>query len=191
MTAKKQTHDKRKTPTKSPESREVAVLNPPGPDRQVAVYRLLVAARKQWFIDALRETLGLLDQAVVKDEMLKYVPPDALQLLASAGLRDEYIFPVPAVLEAKPSLVGYYRMLLGAPQKSFYKGSTGMGPFKTMEELGTISENQKKRLPAFCKAMAGVLADLVRQIDIITERDVRELPLLTFGAQLQAQITRS
>ena len=126
----------------------------------------------------------------MKDEIKKYVPPDAQRLLAGAGLRDEYIFPVPAVLEAKPSLVGYYRMLLGAPQKSFYKGSTGMGPFKTMEELGTVSDNQRQRLPAFCKSMAGVLAELVRQIEEITERDVRELPLLTFGAQLQAQITR-
>ena len=151
----------------------------------MAFYQLLAAARKQWFIDALREALKSLDQAAVKNDIQKYAPPDALQLLAGAGLRDEYIFPIPSVLEAKPSLVGYYRMLLGAPQKSFYKGSTGMGPFKTMEELGTISDNQKKRLPAFCKAMAGVLADLVRQIDEITERDVRELPLLTFGAQLQ------
>jgi hypothetical protein len=185
MTAKKQTRKENKTPTKSLKPRGTAILGPPGPDRQVAVYHLLVAARKQWFIDVLWDTLKSLDQAVVKGEMLRYVPADALRLLAVAGIRDEHIFPVPAVLEAKPSLVGYYRMLLGAPQKSFYKGSTGMGPFKTMEELGTISDNQRKLLPSFCKAMAGVLADLVRQIDDITERDVRELPLLTFGTQLQ------
>ena len=190
MTTAKQTRKKNKTPTKSPNSGGAAVLSPPGPGRQVAFYHLLVAARKQWFIDALWDALKSLNQAAVKDEIKKYVPPDAQRLLAGAGLRDEYIFPVPAVLEAKPSLVGYYRMLLGAPQKSFYKSSTGMGPFKTMEELGTISDNQRKRLPAFCKSMAGVLAELVRQIEDITDRDVRELPLLTFGAQLQAQITR-
>jgi len=161
------------------------VLNPPGPGRQVRFYQLLVAARKRWFIDALSEALRSLDQAIVKNDIQKYVPADAQRLIAGAGLRDEYIFPIPAILKAKPSLVGYYRMLLGAPQKSFYKGSTGMGPFKTMEDLDAITEKQKMRLPAFCKAMAAVLAELVLQIEEITEREVRELPLLTFGAQLQ------
>lgn len=33
--------------------------------------------------------------------------------------------------------------------------------------------------------MAGPLAELVRQIPEITERDLRELPLLTYGSQLQ------
>jgi len=191
MAAKKQTHKENKTPTKSPETRGAAVLSPPGPGRQVAFYQLLVAARGQTFIDGLREASGSLDQAAVKSETLKYVPADAQRILAGAGLRDEYIFPIPSVLEARPSLVGYYRMILGTPQKSFYKSSTGMGAFRTMEELGTISDSQKDRLPAFCKAMAAVLAELVRQIDAVTERDVRELPLLIFGAQLQAQITRS
>lgn len=55
----------------------------------------------------------------------KHVPADVQKLLAAADLRDEYVFPVPAVIEAQPTLVGYYRLLLGAPQKTFYKGSTG------------------------------------------------------------------
>ncbi len=191
MAAKKQTDKNTKTSTKSPKSGGIAVLSPPGPGRQVAFYQLLVVARKQWFVGDLREALKSLDQVVAKNEILKYVPDDAQRLLARAGLRDEYIFPIPSVLEVKPSLVGYYRMLLGSPQKSFYKGSTGMGPFKTMEELGTISDNQKKRLPAFCKAMAGVLSDLVRQTDEITKRNVPEPSLLIFGAQLQALIART
>jgi hypothetical protein len=94
------------------------------------------------------------------------------------------VFPVPAVLELKPSLIGYYRLLLGAPQKSFYKGSTGMGRFKGMEELNTISR-QKQFIPDFCRAMAKPLAEMVRQMPTLTERDLRELPLLTFGSQLQ------
>ena len=106
-------------------------------------------------------------------------------MLASAAVRDEFVFPVPAVLEAKPALVGYYRLLLGAPQKSFYKGTTGMGLFKRMEEAGTISKRQQARLPDFCGAMAEALAELVLQIPSFTERDLRELPLLTFGSQLQ------
>lgn len=53
-----------------------------------------------------------------------------------------------------------------------------------MEEVGTISK-QQPYLPAFCRAMAEPLADLVRQIPMLTQRDLHELPLLTFGSQLQ------
>ena len=174
-----------RNPKKTLKLSTINSLNPPSPSRQVAFYQLLVAARKHWLLDALMEAMGSLNQKIVKAEIAEYVPPDAQQLLAAAGLRDEYVFPVPVVLEYKPSLVCYYRLLLGAPQKSFYKGSTGMGQFKSMEELGTLSEKQKAHLPAFCKAMAGVLSELVRQIQVIKDRDLRELPLITFGAQLQ------
>ncbi len=71
-------------------------------------------------MDALSEALGQLDQSIVKEQIREYVPGDVQKILAAAGLRDEYVFPVPAVIETKPSLVGYYRLLLGAPQKSFY-----------------------------------------------------------------------
>jgi hypothetical protein len=151
----------------------------------VAFYQLLVAARKKWFMDALGEALGQVDPATVKAQIGEFVPAAAQKALAAAGVRDEHVFPLPIVLEAKPSLVGYYRMLLGASQKSFYKGSSGMGRFKSMEEAGTISDKQKAMLLAFCKAMATPLAQLVRQIPALSDRDLRELPLLTFGAQLQ------
>jgi len=160
-------------------------LNPPSSARQVRFYQLLLVARKQWFMDALSDALSQLSQDIVKQQIREYVPDDVQKILASAGLRDEHVFPVPAVLEAKPSLVGYYRLLLGAPQKTFYKGSTGMGRFKGMEDPGTISKNSRDSIPAFCQAMAIPLAELVRGIPSITKRDLHELPLLTFGSQLQ------
>lgn len=167
------------------DSRPGLLLSPPTSTRQVVFYQLLVAARKQWFLDALSGVLGKLDQDAVKAQITEYVPAKPQKTLAAAGLRDEHVFPVPVVLEEKPSLVGYYRMLLGASQKSFYRSSTGMGKFKSMEETGTMNQKQRANLPAFCKAMAVPLAEMVRQIPKITERDLRELPLLTFGAQLQ------
>lgn len=160
-------------------------LKPPSSTRQVAFYQLLVAARKKWFIEALSAVLGALDPSTAKAQIGDYVPAEAQKALAAAGLRDEYVFPLPAVLEAKPSLVGFYRMLLGAPQKVFYKGSTGMGIFKSMETVGTINERQRAKIPAFCRAMAVPLAQMVSQIPRLSERDLQELPLLTFGAQLQ------
>jgi hypothetical protein len=143
-----------------------------------------VGARKQWFLDALSEALSQLDPDAVHQQIAEYVPSDIRRLLAAAGLRDEHLFPVPSVLEVKPSLVGYYQLLLGAPQKTFYNSSTGMGRFKSMEESGVISK-QRIYLSDFCRAMAQPLAELIRQIPKISERDLRELPLLTFGSQLQ------
>jgi hypothetical protein len=173
------------TKTKQEALTERIVLNPPSPARQVRFYQLLVAARKQWFIDALSDALSQLEQDEVQRQLGSFVPGDVRKILAAAGLRDEYVFPIPTVIKRKPSLIGYYRLLLGAPQKSFYKGSTGMGRFKSMEELGTISKKQQPHVSDFCRAMAKPLAELVRQIPKITERDLHELPLLTFGSQLQ------
>ena len=98
--------------TSSKKSKAAVSLNPPTATRQVAFYQLLVGARKKWFIDALGDALGQLEQATVKAQVGEYVPAEAQKILAVAGLRDEYVFPVPAVLEVKPSLVGYYRMLV-------------------------------------------------------------------------------
>jgi hypothetical protein len=160
-------------------------LKPPGALRQVGFHQLLVAARKKVFMDALSEALAILDPEKVKAEASEYIPKDVQKKLAAARLRDEYVFPLPSVIEAKPTLIGYFRLLLGAPQKSFYNGSTGMSMFKSMEERGISSQNQKNRIPDFCRAMAGPLGELVSQIPDFTERDLRELPLLTFGSQLQ------
>jgi hypothetical protein len=136
-------------------------------------------------MDALAEALRQVDQRAVKVQITDYVPADVQKLLAAAGLRDEHVFPLPIVLEAKPSLVGYYRLLLGSPQKSFYKSGTGLAPFKSMEENGVLTEKHRTRLPDFCRAMALPMADLVRQIPNLSSRDLRELPLLTYGSQLQ------
>lgn len=166
-------------------SNTVRLFNPPGPSRQIGFHQLLLAARKKYFIDALSDALGNLDPHEIKEQASKYVPANVQKLLAAAGLRDEYVFPLPAIITARPTLVGYYRLLLGTPQKSFYKGTTGMGLFKSMEEFGSMSKKQEMHVPDFCNAMSVPLAELVRQIPNFAERDLRELPLLTFGSQLQ------
>lgn len=160
-------------------------FRPPSASRQVGFHQLLVAARKKYLVDALSEALSGIDQAEIKEQIAHHVPTDVQKLLASSGIRDEYVFPVPSVIKAKPALVGYYRLLLGAPQKTFYKGFTGMSLFKSMEEMGTMSGKQEHYVSDFCEAMANPLAELVRQIPNFDERDLRELPLLTFGSQLQ------
>lgn len=152
----------------------------------MAFHQLLVAARKSWLMDALSAALNEADPNVVKRQLSTYVPTDVQKILAGAGIRDEHVFPVPAVLEIKPTLIGYYRLLLGIPQKSFYKGGTGMGRFKSMEERGLLNLKNRPDLEGFCSAMSESLAGLVRQISPqITQQDVAELPLLTLGSKFQ------
>jgi len=137
-------------------------------------------------MDALGEALADIEPNLLKRELSIFIPTDAQRTLAAAGIRDEHVFPTPAILERKPTLLGYYRLLLGVPQKTFYRADTGMSRFKSMESRGALNENQKKGLPLLCKALSGGLAELVRQMSPgITQRDVAELPLLTLGAQFQ------
>jgi hypothetical protein len=161
-------------------------INPFNPSRQLAFHQLLVAERKSRLIDALRETLKEVSPNLVKEQISKYVPPDVQQILAAAGIRDEHVFPVPALLEVRPTLIGYYRLLLGIPQKSFYGSGTRMGQFKSMETRGLLKPKRRPDLEGFCTAMGWSLSELVRQISPrLTRRDVAELPLLTLGSQFQ------
>jgi hypothetical protein len=158
----------------------------PNASRQIGFHQLLVSARKTWLIDALQGALAEIDPIQLKQEILEFAPADVQRILASAGIRDEHVFPTPSLLQHTPTLVGYYRLLLGAPQKTFYGSGTGMGRFRSMEVKGNLSSSQREVLPDFCRAMAKVLGDLVRGISpTITPRDINELPLLTLGSFFQ------
>jgi hypothetical protein len=158
-------------------------LNPPRATRQVTFHELLLAARKTWTIDALSDALASVDPQTVKHQLLEFVPADVQQTLARLGIRDEHVFPTPVVLEAKPTLVGYYRLLIGIGQKSFYRGPTGMAPFRKMESEGVLLPATRQLLPGFCIAMGEVLAELIRAISpVLSARDIAELQLLTLGS---------
>lgn len=161
-------------------------IQPLSASRQVRFHQLLVAARKTLLADALSETLASIDPNDLKSQMRTYAPGDVQRILASAGIRDEFVFPTPIVLENRPTLLGYYRLLLGVPQKSFYASGSGRGQFKSMEDRGVFRRSQKESLHGLCKAMGVALAELVRQMSPgISRRDVAELPLLTIGSQFQ------
>lgn len=163
-------------------------IAPPGPSRQVAFHQFLVSARATWLNDALSATLASVDPNVLKTQISRYVPTDVQQLLAAAGIRDEQIFPTPVVIEKSPALVGYYRLLLDAPRKQFYDGSTGLSDFQTAEKKGILTNSQRAKLDEFCRTMCEQLAELVRQSSPrVTQRDLSELPLLTLGQMLQGR----
>jgi XcyI restriction endonuclease len=142
-------------------------------------------------MDALGEALAQIDPAAVKRELSVYIPSDVQRILAAAGIRDEHVFPTPIILKTRPALLGYYRLLLGVPQKSFYRSDMGFSQFKGMEARG-VNEAQENLLPQLSRALVAGLADLVRQMSpAITQRDVTELPLLTLGAQFQGSNNNS
>lgn len=170
-------------PKPAPTAKPIKV---PDHQRQVRFYQLLLGARRTWLRDALQETLGKLDQPTIKAEIAKLVPGDAQAVLATAGIRDEYVFPTPTIIRARPSLLAYYRLLLGQPRKSFYGSEGGRGLFQSMETSGKVTPKQDARLDELIAAMIAALADLVRQMaPTMSQRDVDELPLLTLGSQLQ------
>jgi hypothetical protein len=72
---------------------------PLSPSRQIVFHQMLVAARKTALMDALSEALGEIDPALLKKQISQYLPRDTQKILASAGIRDEHVFPVPAILE--------------------------------------------------------------------------------------------
>lgn len=164
----------------------MAEIKPQSAERQITFHALLVDARRKWLIDALSDALATVDPNQLKSELGTYASVEAQQALAVAGIRDEHVFPTPVVLKAAPMLVGYYRLLLGVPQKTFYGTGSGMQQFKTMESKGTINARQEAALPEFCTVMGKALAELVLGVSpSITPRDVNELPLLTIGSFFQ------
>lgn len=162
-------------------------LTPPPVTRQLGFHERLVAARTRWLAPALQRALAGVDQVQVGRELSTYAPSQARQILATAKIRDEYVFPTPSVLRAEPMLLGYYRLLLGRPQKSFYNArQDGFGMFKSMEERGVLSTRQDELLGELCTALGHSMAALVEQISPrITQADIDELPVLTIGSQLQ------
>jgi hypothetical protein len=161
-------------------------FTPISPDPQLIFHGLLVAARRTVLADALIEAVTTVDPVALKRELGEIVPIDVQRLLAGAGIRDEQVFPTPIVLAAQPTLVGYYRLLLGSSKKAFYTARTGLSPLSSMGERGTLTPAQVALLAPFCDVMAQSLADLVRRMTpAITARDVVELPLLTLGSQFQ------
>lgn len=155
-------------------------------ERQLQFQALLAAARNVWLHDALLEAVKKVDHKVLKSELGTLIPGDVQKILASAGIRDEQVFPAPCLIREAPQLIGYYRLLLGSPQKTFYAPGTGMSVFKSAEAKGLFGKRQEAAIGDFCLTMADLFSQLVREISpAITHRDVLELPILTLGSMFQ------
>ena len=146
----------------------------------------LEQSRKLFLQDALSSVVESLDLALIDAELREFASAKELRYLASRGLRGEFVFAVPCIILVKPTLIAYYRMLIGYSQKEFYhKG--GLGRFKSMEISGRLKPPYAAELPALCLALNVRAAELLNGIGIdkITAQLLDDLSLLTLGAQLR------
>ncbi len=159
----------------------------PSPDLQIDFSFALEQLRKSFLQDGLKETVASLSVTDIDKELSIFVPSKFLSILACRGLRGELVFPVPCLFCKNPKLLGYYRLLQGFSQKAFYSGEFGLSSFKPMEEKGSLSPDNKKKLDALCKALVACSCKLILGISAerITQALLDDLTLLTLGPQLR------
>lgn len=157
------------------------------PVTQINFASALKEIRAAYLQDALKATVSTLSIRDIDAELHDFTEQESLNFLAAHGMRGELLFAVPCLITANPKLLGYYRLLLGYSQKSFYTAASDVGQFRALEEKGTLSAKQKKNLPELCKELnrcAKFLLDNIES-DLITSSFFDQLTLLTLGPQLR------
>jgi hypothetical protein len=154
------------------------------PALQVSFHYRLQAIRDLYLHEALKSAVDASDLASIDRELASLVRVQSLKNVAKCGLRGEVFFAVPCLLSVKPSLLGYYRLLLGYSQKEFYSKGP-FGRFKRLEESGELSPASRGELPALCRSLIGAAEMLVEGIDRLSLDTVHDLQLLTLGPQLR------
>ena len=163
-----------------------AVFNLAPPELQIVFAHRLVEMQRTHLQAALLQTIADLDIIKLDKQLGAVASVKALQKLASFGLRGEALFVTPLVLQAKPTLLTYYRTLLGYSQKEFYTG-TGLGVFKRAEDVGEFSAAASNQLHDLCKMMNANAWHLLQNIDTLAigHGFLNELSLLSIGPQLR------
>ena len=125
----------------------------------------------------------------INRELDELAPGRDLQKLASRGIRGEFIFCLPAILAAKPNLLGYYRLLLGYSQKEFYQKSK-LGRFESLETKGELPQRLKGELGSLCRALIRRASEMLSEIGFekLTLELLDDLSLLTLGPQLRGSL---
>lgn len=157
------------------------------PDAQIGFAAALKEIRSLYLLDALADTIAMMEIQNIDQDLYTYADHTALNILAAHGMRGELLFALPCVLEENPRLLGYYRLLLGYSQKGFYASTTGAGIFRSMEDKGYLSEKQRSALPVLCKELNLQSKYMLEHFDdqFISSSFFDQLTLLTLGPQLR------
>lgn len=161
----------------------------PSPKLQITFAFALKKIRSEYLQSALIDTFESIDIHVRDKQLSTYVSPKDLHTMSGYGIRPEFLFPIPLVLETNPRLIGYYRLLMGYSQKEFYskKDGCGAGKLKSMEAKGSISKDVRLLIPDLCKAFCISASFLLKEIEPLDiKHDLLDnLALLTVGPQLR------
>lgn len=159
----------------------------PVPQLQIDFAFALKRIRGVALQEALLDTVRSLDLAVLNRELDGLAKGADLSALASFGLRGELLFATPLVLTSSPSLLGYYRLLLGYSQKEFYEKDLGLGRFRVLEEKGRLGTVTTRELRELCSALAGAASILLHGLSPmkVSIELLDDLTLLTLGPQLR------
>lgn len=160
-------------------SDEFAVFTP---TLQLSFFRRLSEIRERNLVEALLRTVEKIDTPEIDEQLAEFADADALRRISSFGMRGELLLPVPLLINLNPFLVGYYRLLYGFSQKEFY-GKGPFGRFKRAEESGVITAPTSKMVPNLCKSLIRTGELFVGEISGLTIQNIKELQLLTLGAQ--------
>lgn len=155
----------------------------PEPNLQIGFAKRLDEISKLMLGDALGAAVQAANLKVIDEELRVFAPERAIGAMAAAGVRGEIVFAVPCILRAAPRVIGYYRLLLGYSQKEFYQGDRSK--FRAMEESGAGVSQGETGIEAMCRALSGASGKLIDALGPVAPQRVRDLQLLTLGAQLR------
>jgi XcyI restriction endonuclease len=153
------------------------------PSVQIGFYKRLMDAQSEYLLPALLSLVATLDLAQLDSDLHAFAGNARLASIASFGLRGELVFPTPCVLKAKPSLLSYYRLLLGFSQKEFHKAP--FSAFSSMESQGILSVKAAFSLESLCSSLCESAWQLVSEMPLISQDILHSLTLLTLGSQLR------
>ena len=153
------------------------------PTVQAAFAVRLISARQEFLLPALLKHVATLDITAIDNELHSYAGSGKLKPLAVAGLRGELLYPVPMILSGKPSLLAYYRLLLGISQKEFSKSP--LATFMSMETRDVITPKLEGMLPDLCRQLTASAWILLSGLPEVSQDFLNALGLLTYGAQLR------
>lgn len=154
------------------------------PSLQISFYNRLQTLQHSYLGEALSQVIQSLEIPIIDSELARFVGKKCLQKIASFGLRGELFFPVPCLLRVRPSLLGYYRLLYGISQKEFYRHKR-ISSFKRLEEKNEITEKCDSQLTKLCNSLVSTAQIMLDGIDNINPQIIRDLQMLTLGAQLR------
>ena len=165
----------------------------PAPSLQIGFAMRLMSLKQKCLQLALKRAVSSVDIQDLDKELVMYVGKEHLAKMAAKGLRGELLYAVPCIIMKSPALLGYYRLLLGYSQKSFYNSSTGFSIFRKCEDDDVLTSNARSKLNEACLELCNAGKILFDGIgaELISKNLLHELSLLTLGPQLRGAISNT